>query len=173
MKKLSILLIAVFILFGCANNNEANDQAKIETNDQVLLKTNDHDVNGLVWHSNVEKAIEIAKTESKPILLQFSGSDWCKYCILLNNEVLFTKEFADYAKDNLILVNLDNLRKSPQAAEVVNYNRAQMKKYGITGYPTVLLMDKDANVVLQTGYLPRTKGPAAYIQHIKDAYGTK
>jgi thioredoxin-related protein len=171
VKKLSILLFATFIAFGCANNNEANDKPKVDANDQVLMNTSTHDANGLVWYTNVEKAIAVAKEENKPVLLQFSGSDGCKYCILLNNEVLFTKEFADYAKDNLILVNLDNLRKSPQAAEVVNYNRAQMRKYGIQGYPTVLLLDKDGNVVLQTGYKPG--GPTAYIAHIKEAYGMK
>ena len=171
MKKLSILLIAVFILFGCANNNEANDQAKIETNDQVLQKANDHDVNGLVWHTNLEKALKIAKEEDKPVFLQFSGSDWCKWCIKLNDEVLFTKDFANWAKDNIVLVNLDFPRTIPQTEEVKAYNNGLMKKYGVRGFPTVLLLDNNANVVLQTGYQPG--GPAAYIQHIKNAYGTK
>lgn len=171
MKKLSILLIAVFILFGCANNNEANDQAKIETNDQVLQKANDHDVNGLVWHTNLEDALKIAKEEDKPVLLQFSGSDWCKWCIKLNDEVLFTKDFANWAKDNIVLVNLDFPRTIPQTDEVKVYNNNLKNKYRIKGFPTVLLLDNNANVVLQTGYQPG--GPAAYIQHIKDAYGIK
>jgi len=163
VKKISILLLATFILFGCANNNEANDK-----NDQVLMNNN-HDVNGLVWHTNLEKAVEIAKAENKPVLLQFSGSDWCKWCIKLNNEVLFTPGFASWAKDNIVLVNLDFPRTIPQTDEVKNYNRALMNKYGIKGFPTVLLLDKDANVVLQTGYQPG--GPTEYIKHIKAAYG--
>ncbi len=163
MKKLSVLLLATFILLGCANNNE--------TNAQLLMKTSTHDVNGLVWHINLEKALEIAKAENKPVLLQFSGSDWCKWCIRLNEEVLFTKGFANWAKDNIVLVNLDFPRTIPQTDEVKTYNNSLMKKYGIRGFPTVLLLDNEANVVLQTGY--KAGGPTPYIAHIKEAYGMK
>jgi len=161
VKKLSILLLAAFITLGCANNNEANDQAKIQENN--------HDVNGLVWHTNLEKAMEIAKAENKPVFLQFIGSDWCKWCIRLNEEVLFTKDFAAWAKDNIVLVNLDFPRTIPQTDEVKMYNRGLMNKYGIQGFPTVLLLDNTGNVVLQTGYQPG--GPSTYIAHIKEAYG--
>lgn len=160
MKKIAVLLFATFILFGCANN---------ESNAQALMKTSDHDVNGLEWHTNLEKAVEIAKKESKPVFLQFSGSDWCKWCIRLNNEVLFTKEFANYAKDSMVLVNLDFPRTIPQSDEVKKYNNGLMRKYGVRGFPTVLLLDKNGNVVRSTGY--RAGGPAPYIAHIKEAYG--
>ena len=157
MKKISsILLISFLILFGCTNNKASDGTTES---------------NNLVWHSTIEEAIKIAQKENKPILVQFSGSDWCKWCIKLNNEVLHTKEFGDYAKDNLVLVNLDFPRSIPQSDEVKNYNRAQMNKYGVRGFPTVLLMDKNGSVVRVTGYQPG--GPAAYIQHIKDAYGIK
>lgn len=162
MKKIALLLFASFILFGCNNN---------DTNAQALMKTSSHDVNGLEWHTNLEKAVEIAKKENKQVFLQFSGSDWCKWCIRLNNEVLFTKDFANFAKDNMVLVNLDFPRTIPQTEEVKNYNRGLMNKYGIQGFPTVLLLDKSGNVVLQTGY--RAGGPAPYIAHIKEAYGMK
>lgn len=156
MKKISLLVFATFILLGCANNNQASDDSK---------------KNGLVWHTNVERAIEIGKKENKPVFVQFSGSDWCKWCIKLNNEVLNTKEFANYAKDNLVLVNLDFPRTIPQTDLVKNYNNSQMNKYGVQGFPTVLLLDKNGNLVQQTGYLPG--GPSAYIQHIKDTYSVK
>ena len=169
MKKISVLLLSAFILFGCANNNEASNNTKPETNDQALMKTSTHDVNGLTWHTNLEKALEIAKADNKPVFLQFSGSDWCKWCIRLNDEVLFTTEFANWAKDNIVLVNLDFPRTTPQTDEVKNYNRGLMNKYGVKGFPTVLLLDKEANVVLQTGY--QAGGPAKYIKHIKAAYG--
>jgi len=164
VKKLSVLLLAALIIFGCANNNEAK-------NDQAIVKTSNHDKNGLMWYSNLEEAIAVAKTENKPVLLQFSGSDWCKWCIRLNNEVLFTPEFAAWAKENIILVNLDFPRTIPQTDEVKLYNRSLMNKYGVRGFPTVLLLDKNANVVVQTGYQPG--GPDAYIAHIKEAYGMK
>lgn len=145
MKKISILLLSIFLLLSCADDK--------------------------IWHTNLEKAIEVAEKENKPILLQFSGSDWCKWCIKLNEEVMFKKEFLDYAKENIILVNLDFPRSIQQTVEIKAYNRALANKYGIKGYPTVLLLDKSGNVVKQTGYQPG--GPAAYIQHIKQAYSTK
>lgn len=163
MKKLSVLLFAVFIFLGCANDNE--------TNAQLLMKTSSHDVNGLVWHIDLEKALEIAQKEDKPVLLQFSGSDWCKWCVKLNEEVMFTKEFANWAKDNIVLVNLDFPRTISQTEEVKNYNKSLMEKYGVRGFPTVLLLDKNAKVVLQTGY--QAGGPTAYIAHIKEAYDLK
>ena len=162
VKKIAVILIAGLFIFGCANN---------ESNAQLVTKTSTHDVNGLEWHTNLEKALEIAKAQDKPVLMQFSGSDWCKWCIRLNDEVLFTKEFANWAKENLVLVNLDFPRTIPQTDEVKTYNRSLMNKYGVRGFPTVLLMDKEANVVLQTGYQPG--GPTTYIAHIKEAYSMK
>lgn len=156
MKKIAVLLFATFILFGCANNNQASDQTS---------------KNGLVWHTNIEQAVAIAKKENKPVLVQFSGSDWCKWCIKLNNEVMDTKEFANYAKDNLVLVNLDFPHTIPQTDLVKNYNQAQVNKYRIEGFPAVLLLDKTGKLVFETGYQPG--GPVAYIQHIKAAYGIK
>ncbi len=169
MKKISILVLATFILLGCAKNNEVNGSAKIDKTEQALMPTSNHDVNGLTWHTNLEKAIKIAKKRNKPVFLQFSGSDWCKWCIRLNNEVLFTKAFADWAKDNIVLVNLDFPRSIPQTEEVKNYNNSLMAKYGVRGFPTVLLLDKNGKVVFQTGY--QAGGPAKYIEHIKAAYG--
>ncbi|MCF6269349.1 MAG: thioredoxin family protein [Melioribacteraceae bacterium] len=159
MKNISILLIAVFISFGCANNNETNAQA------------DNHDVNGLVWHINLEKAIEVAQKESKPILLQFTGSNWCGWCIKLENEVLLTKEFVDWAKDNIVLVKLDFPRPDTQTDAVKKYNRSLMNKYGVRGFPTLFLLDKDAKIILQTGY--KAGGPAVYIKHLTDAYSLK
>ena len=152
MKILSVLLIATVFLFGCADSN-AND------------------TNGLKWFTNVEKAVEIAKKEDKRVLVQFSGSDWCKWCIKLNDEVFNKKDFADYAKDKMILVNLDFPRTIAQTDEVKEYNRSMANKYGVRGFPTVLLLDKEGNLVKKTGYQPG--GPNAYVEHIKESYNPK
>ena len=59
------------------------------------------------WDDNYEKALEKAKTEKKMVLLDFTGSDWCGWCMKLDKEVFSKKEFKDYAKENLVLVELD------------------------------------------------------------------
>jgi len=152
VKKISVLFIATMFLFGCADSN-ANDT---------------NDTNGLIWYTNVEKAVEIAKKEDKRVLVQFSGSDWCKWCIKLNDEVFNKKDFADYAKDKMILVNLDFPRTIAQTDEVKEYNRSMANKYGVRGFPTVLLLDKEGNLVKKTGY--QRGGPNAYVEHIKESY---
>ncbi len=154
MKKISVLLIAIMFLFGCSDSN----------------KSSANDTNGLKWYTNIDEAIVVAKKENKTILVQFSGSDWCKWCIKLNNEVFNTEDFAAYAKDNMVLVNLDFPRTIAQTDEVKEYNRSMANKYSVRGFPTVLLMDKEGNVVKVTGYQPG--GPDAYVKHIKESYGS-
>ena len=170
MKKILILFMVVFITLNCTQNKKTKAQPKAE---KVKTETvgNKHIRNGVVWYSNLEDAIKVAKKENKPILLQFSGSDWCRWCIKLNQEVFFTKEFADYAKDNIVLVNLDYPRSIPQSEKTRAYNEAMLRKYGIRGFPTVLLLDKNGNVVRQTGYRPG--GPLEYIKHIKSTFSNK
>ena len=56
------------------------------------------------WEDNYEKAMAKAKAEKKMVLLDFTGSDWCGWCIKLDKEVFSKKEFKDYAKENLVLV---------------------------------------------------------------------
>lgn len=168
MKKLIILLAVVTMFSSCAKKENNAKPAKTDIK-PLVKKSVSHESNNINWFYNLEKSQIEAKKTGKNIFIHFTGSDWCKWCIKLNNEVFFTKGFADYAKDNLVLVNLDFPQALPQTDAVKNYNRTQMRKYGVRGFPTVLLMDKNANVVLQTGYQPG--GPSAYIQHIKAAYG--
>lgn len=169
MKKISALLLVIIILLGCSNNEDKVNNNK--TSNQTIEKHTSKNTNDLVWHTNLEKAIEVAGKENKPILMQFSGSDWCKWCIKLNEEVMFTKEFADYAKDNIVLINFDYPRSIPQSDATKAYNQEMLNKYGVRGFPTVLLLDKTGKVVKQTGY--QSGGPLAYIAHIKDAYASK
>ncbi|MEE9431473.1 MAG: thioredoxin family protein [Melioribacteraceae bacterium] len=163
MKKISLLLLTVFIVFSCTDNKKANSKA--------LVEGNNTETSEVVWHTNLEQAIVIAEKENKQILLQFSGSDWCHWCKRLNEEVLETKEFENYAQDNMVLVNLDYPKSIPQTDKVKEYNQKMLQKYGVRGFPTVLLLDKTGKVVKQTGFV--AGGPSKYIKHIKDAYASK
>lgn len=145
MKKVIIpILVAIFFAFGCAENQASDD---------------------LTWETNLEKAIEIAKTENKAVLINFTGSDWCKWCKKLNAEVFSQKEFADYAKENLVLVKLDFPRSIPQSNETKMYNQTLAQKYGVRGFPTILIMNSQGQLVAKTGYQPG--GAVNYINHIK------
>lgn len=117
------------------------------------------------WKTNVEEAIELAKENDQHVFIHFTGSDWCKWCIKLKEEVYDKDEFISYANENLVMVKLDFPRSIPQTEEVKAYNQMQAQKYGIRGFPTVILLDKEGRVVGQTGY--QYGGPAKYVEHLK------
>jgi protein disulfide-isomerase len=120
----------------------------------------------LNWETNLETALHKAKTENKAVLVNFTGSDWCQWCIRLSDEVFSKSEFEDYAEDNLILVRLDFPRSIEQNAETKLYNNKLAQRYGVQGFPTILLFNSQGKMVLQTGYQPG--GPVSYVEHLKN-----
>ena len=91
----------------------------------------------LTWQTDINKAMEISKKTKKPLLLFFTGSDWCGWCIRLQKEVLKTPEFAKWAKDKVVLVELDFPRRAQQSPELVKQNMELQQVLGVRGYPTV------------------------------------
>ena len=91
----------------------------------------------LVWETNLEKASQVAMKTKKPLLLFFTGSDWCVWCIRLQNEVLKTPEFAAWAKQNVVLVELDFPRRTPQLPEIQKQNMELQQIFEVRGYPTI------------------------------------
>jgi protein disulfide-isomerase len=117
------------------------------------------------WQTDMEKALEEAKASNRYLLLNFTGSDWCGWCIKLDNEVFSKDVFKEYASKNLILVELDFPRKSPISDELKQQNQALMKKHGIRGFPTILVLDPSGNLLHRTGY--KAGGPEAYVDLLK------
>ena len=91
----------------------------------------------LKWETNLEKATQVALKTKKPLLLFFTGSDWCGWCIRLQNEVLKTPEFSTWAKENVVLVEVDFPRRSPQQPEIQSQNAQLQQLFEVRGYPTV------------------------------------
>ncbi len=122
----------------------------------------------LVWETNVNKAMEVSNKTKKPMLLFFTGSDWCGWCIRLQKEVLKTPEFEKWAKDNVVLVELDYPRKAAQTPEIKKQNNELQQAFGIQGFPTVVFAKgttKNGKVNFEglgnTGYV--AGGPAAWL----------
>ena len=123
----------------------------------------------LKWHTNVKEAIAIGNKEKKPLLLFFTGSDWCGWCIRLQKEVLKTPEFEKWASENVILVELDYPRRTPQTAEIKQQNNELQQAFSIQGFPTICFANgtnKDGKVNFEglgtTGYV--AGGPAAWLE---------
>ena len=120
---------------------------------------------GLQWFTDLPPAQAQARNENKLVLLDFTGSDWCGWCMKLDEDTFSKPEFADYAKKNLVLVQLDFPEKKPQAESLKQANAALQKKYGVDGYPTLIAMKPDGTVVWkQDGYIEG--GPPALIAQL-------
>jgi protein disulfide-isomerase len=103
----------------------------------------------LVWQTNIDKAVEISNKTKKPMLILFTGSDWCGPCMRLHKEVFDTPEFAKWSKENVVLVKLDFLRRTQQAPEIVNQNAKYQELFNARYFPTIFY----ANATLKKGNL--------------------
>ena len=117
------------------------------------------------WREDFDQALATAKEQNKYVLVDFSGSDWCGWCIKLDKEVFSQPAFKDYAEKNLVLALLDFPRRKEQAEALKKRNADLLEKYGVEGFPTVLVLSPDGDVVGRTGYMPG--GPEAYIKHVQ------
>ena len=124
----------------------------------------------LNWHTNLEEAIQIAQEEHKTILVNFTGSDWCQWCKKLSAEVFTQSDFEKYANENLVLVKLDFPRSIEQTVETKMYNNNLAQRYGVRGFPTIILLNSSGNLINTTGYQPG--GAASYVQHLRSLIGS-
>ena len=127
----------------------------------------------LVWETSINKAIERSNIEKKPILLFFTGSDWCGWCIKLQNEVFRTPEFTTWAKQNVVLVDLDFPRRTPQADDLKAQNNSLQQTFGIQGFPSIRivnagLLEGKVNFEMLGGLGYIAGGPTVWLQSAND-----
>ncbi|HAE37739.1 MAG TPA: hypothetical protein DCG57_03760 [Candidatus Riflebacteria bacterium] len=118
-----------------------------------------------VEHTNFEAAKKLAKEKGHPIMMVFSGSDWCGWCKRFDAEVRTQPAFQNYAKDNMETFVADFPRQTQLPADQAQQNESLMKQYGVTGFPTVLIVDADGKVIKKTGYIEG--GAENYVNHLK------
>ncbi len=153
--RLTFLLVATGVafpaLFGCGQRSEPGDSASNQAR--------------AGWLTSLEQAQEQAKAEHKLVLLDFTGSDWCGWCKLLDKEVFSQAEFKAYASKNLVLVEVD----FPRMKQIANATRAQNErlaiKYQVQGFPTIVVLNEDGKKVAEFGYMQG--GPEAFIAQLE------
>lgn len=118
-----------------------------------------------LWADDFEEAKAQAKAENRFMLLDFTGSDWCGWCKRLDAEVFEKSDFKDYAKKNLVLVKLDFPRGFSLKKKVAEQNEKLAKEFGISGYPSIILLDPDGKKITKTGY--QEGGAEAYVTHLE------
>ena len=143
MKK---LLFILFTLFSISCQINSNNNEKLEK----------------IWLTDVSQAIKESKVSGKPIFAFFTGKDWCSWCKKLERQVLSKDGFINYAKENLVLLELD----FPRGRRNLPQKQIELaRKFKIKGYPTVILMDSSTNKIAKTGY--EAMSPEQYVHHVK------
>jgi len=116
------------------------------------------------WVTDLDAAKKTAAQEGKDLFINFTGSDWCGWCIRLDKEVFSHKEFVDEASKKFVFVMIDFPRDKPQSKELKAANRKLAEQYQVEGYPTIILTDAEGKTYGTTGY--EEGGPKAYLENL-------
>jgi protein disulfide-isomerase len=118
-----------------------------------------------LWRNDLPGALQQARSENKLVLLDFTGSDWCPWCIKFDHDVLSTENFAAYAGQKLELVKVDFPRHTAQPDDLRRANAALAAQFNVDGYPTYVLLDANGRELgRQVGY--QEGGPQAFIAEL-------
>jgi len=118
------------------------------------------------WLNDYKRAQQEAKASNKFLLLDFTGSDWCGWCKKLDKEVLSQSQFKDYARENLVLLEVDFPRAKPQNVELRKQNQELAQEYRVEGFPTIVVLNGDGQKLWQyDGYF--SDGLAAFIAQLE------
>lgn len=121
-----------------------------------LLLTSLAMAGGEGWYADFDEGMAAARAAEKHLFVEFTGSDWCPPCQRLEAEVFSQSAFVEHASKDFVLVKLDFPRSEEVKAKVPDAERNYevQQQYGITGYPTVLLMNVEGFAYAQLGYMP-------------------
>ncbi len=119
------------------------------------------------WTQDFDGALKKAAAEKKDLLINFTGSDWCPWCIRLEQEVFGKDEFRKAAGQSFVLVKIDfpqDAAKAGLTQAMQARNQKLQERYGIQGYPTILLTDSHGRPYAQTAY--KEGGHEKYLDHL-------
>ncbi|MBR6462074.1 thioredoxin family protein, partial [bacterium] len=173
MKSILVLLAMLLTLTACQKGQDKNkievktptqeETAAVDTEVEVTetAETATEPEEGTVmpeddgiWTVNMDFAKKIAKEKDLNLLILFTGSDWCHWCKKLNEEVFSQDEFQQEVVKQFVPVKLDFPSAVKFPEEIRKSYEAEMKKYGVRGYPTVVLTDCEGNAFAVCGYQP-------------------
>ena len=124
------------------------------------------------WFADLAAAQAQAKATGRPLLVVFSGSDWCKPCVQFEQEVFAQPAFAAYARPRLVLAHFDYPRlpqHQPSAGQAA-LNRvagAQLNPGG--DFPLAVLVSATGQVLARSGYV--AGGPPAFAAYLESVLG--
>ena len=151
------MLAATLLAVSCSKKPDAVTVASPESTPSVSAKPG--------WLTSYEQAQKEAQANHKLLLMDFTGSDWCGWCIMLDKEVFSKPEFKEYASKNLVLLELDFPKSKQMPPETAAQNERLMMKFGIQGFPTVVIFDSEGKPLGALGY--EQGGPQAFIARLE------
>ncbi|MBP7205003.1 MAG: thioredoxin family protein [Candidatus Cloacimonetes bacterium] len=166
-KSIIMLLLSMVLAVGCqAQNDEMApaEQASQEVESSELVETAGYEPGA--WITDYQLALNYSEALNRPVLINFTGSDWCPWCFKLRDEVFIQPEFDSYAKDNLVLLTIDFPQKKKLPEAETRANEALAKQFGIEGFPTILLVNAEGAILAKTGY--QRGGADAYVKHLQE-----
>ncbi|CAH64250.1 conserved hypothetical exported protein [Chlamydia abortus S26/3] len=160
-----IALCLLLTLPCCAAKRRSHYQKGIDKSTVHVVNTS-----GVQWES-YNNAVEQSKKDKKYIGLFFTGSDWCIWCMKMQDQILNTTEFQQYAHEHLHMVELNFPQSASQPEDLKQQNQALKAKYGVNGFPTLVFIDAHGVEKARMGF--EYGGGESYVQKIKAALRTK
>jgi protein disulfide-isomerase len=168
---LAVLSGAFLALTGCGQRSESADSSSTPSNQtspsNQTTPSNQTSPSDQTkpskpgWITSYEQGQQEAKANNKLVLLNFTGSDWCGWCILLDREVFSKPQFKEYASKNLVLVEVDFPKMKPMSEAMRTQNARLAQRYQVQGFPTIIVLSGDGQIVGALGYMQG--GPDAFI----------
>lgn len=118
------------------------------------------------WSDNVPASLKKAGDEGKDVVMDFTGSDWCGWCMKLKSEVFDQDEFKKQAPSHFVLVELDFPQNKKMPEAITAQNAEWMRKFGVSGFPTIMLVDAKGRPFAQLGYA--AGGPGPYLKTLEE-----
>ena len=153
MKKV-VTLILFLSCFSIAVSQETK-------NEEISLK----------WENSFKTALKKSKKQKKPVLIYFTGSDWCTPCKILDKKLFHTKKFKDLSDKDFVLYEADNPRnKDLLSSEKLNENNKLIRKYKIKSYPTLVVVNHRGKMIAYKQGLILTEYYYPFFQSVLDNY---
>jgi thioredoxin-related protein len=124
-----------------------------------------------LWTEDATQAMATAAKEGKDLLINFTGSDWCGWCVKLDKEVFSQEAFTSEAPKHFVMLKLDFPRRRQMPAETKKQNAEWRDRMGVRGYPTIMLADAKGKPYAKTGY--QRGGAEAYVKHLAELRQTR
>jgi thioredoxin-related protein len=150
MKKLIILLPVFLISLTSLGQN---------------LNTESYKAHNEGWLVSMDEAIALSEKTGKPIMANFTGSDWCGWCIRLTNDVFSKKEFKQWAEKNVILLEVDFPRRIQLPENIKAQNANLQQTFNVRGYPTVWVFNLKKDLT-NNQYQIEALGSTGYSQDV-------